>query len=91
MRTGVEGCGVVVWFGKCTRIASLVLLFGFTTPAYKRNETKRKTEKEREKAWALDCEGVFSLVVCGRDGGCNVFGPSLHVMSCHIMSYHVMS
>ena len=28
MRTGVEGCGVVVWFGKYTDIASLVLLFG---------------------------------------------------------------
>ena len=34
MRTGVEGCGVVVWFGKYKDIASLVLLFGFTTPAY---------------------------------------------------------
>ena len=32
MRTGVEGCGVVVWFGKYTDIASLVLLFGFTQP-----------------------------------------------------------
>ena len=32
--TGVEGCGVEVWFGKYTDIASLVLLFGFTTPAY---------------------------------------------------------
>ena len=34
MRTGVEGCGVVVWFGKYTGIASLVLLFGLTIPAY---------------------------------------------------------
>ena len=34
MRTGVEGCGVVVGFGKYTDIASLVLLFGCTTPAY---------------------------------------------------------
>ena len=34
MLTGVDGCGVEVWFGKCTDIASLVLLFGFTTPAY---------------------------------------------------------
>ena len=34
MRTRVEGCGVVVWFGKYTDIASLVLLFGFTQPAY---------------------------------------------------------
>ena len=32
MRTGVEVCGVVVWFGKYTDIASLVLLFGFTKP-----------------------------------------------------------
>ena len=34
MRTGVEGCGVVVWFWKYTDIVSLVLLFGFITPAY---------------------------------------------------------
>ena len=34
MLTGVDGCGVEVWFGKYTDIASLVLLFGFTTPAY---------------------------------------------------------
>ena len=33
MRTGVEGCGVVVWFVKYTDIASLVLLFGFTIQA----------------------------------------------------------
>ena len=32
VRPGVEGCGVVVWFGKYTDIASLVLLFGFTQP-----------------------------------------------------------
>ena len=32
--TGVKGCGVVVWFGKYTDVASLVLFFGFTTPAY---------------------------------------------------------
>ena len=31
-RIGVEGCGVVVWFGKYTGIAFLVLLFGFTQP-----------------------------------------------------------
>ena len=31
--TGSEGCSFVVWFGKYTDIASLVLLFGFTTPA----------------------------------------------------------
>ena len=30
--TGVDGCGVVVWFGKYTDIASLVLLSGFTQP-----------------------------------------------------------
>ena len=30
MRTAVKGCGVVVWFGKYTDTASLVLLFGFT-------------------------------------------------------------
>ena len=30
MRPGVEGCGVVVWFGKHTDIAFLVSLFGFT-------------------------------------------------------------
>ena len=34
MCTGVEGYGIVVWFGKYMDIASLVLLFGFTTPAY---------------------------------------------------------
>ena len=32
MRTGVEGCGVVLWFGKYTDIAFLVSLFGFTQP-----------------------------------------------------------
>ena len=32
MRIGVEGCGVLVWFGKYTDIASLVLLFDFTHP-----------------------------------------------------------
>ena len=30
----VEGRGFVVWFGQYTDIASLVSLFGFTTPAY---------------------------------------------------------
>ena len=34
MRTGGGGCGVVVWFGKDTDIACLVLLFGFTQPIY---------------------------------------------------------
>ena len=32
MCTGVEGYGVVVWVGKYTDIAFLVLLFGFTQP-----------------------------------------------------------
>ena len=40
MRTGVEGCGVVAWFGKYTDIASPVLLFGFTIPAYIRYDSK---------------------------------------------------
>ena len=33
MCTGFERYGVVVWFGKYTDIASLVLLFGFTLPS----------------------------------------------------------
>ena len=37
--TGVEGCVFVAWFGQYTEIASLVSLFGFTTPAYKLTET----------------------------------------------------
>ena len=41
MRAGAEGCGVVVWFGKYTDIASLVLPFGFTTPAYTRQAQSR--------------------------------------------------
>ena len=32
MRTGVEGCGVVAWFGQYTDIAFLVSCFGFTQP-----------------------------------------------------------
>ena len=47
--TGVEEYGVVVWFGKCTDIASLVLLFGFTTPAYILNEGRKERTKEKEK------------------------------------------
>ena len=37
MRTGVEGCGVVVWFGQYTEIAflvSLFFLFVSSRPAY---------------------------------------------------------
>ena len=34
MRTGVEGCGVVVWFGQYTEIAFLASLFGFTQPIH---------------------------------------------------------
>ena len=43
MLTGVDGCGVVVWFGKCKDIASLVLLFGFTIPHQPIHSTMRQS------------------------------------------------
>ena len=46
MRTGVEGCGVMVWFDKYTDIASLVLLFGFTIPSLdKLSHVGRQTDQ----------------------------------------------
>ena len=58
MRTGVEGYGVVVWFGKYTDIASLVLLFGFTQPIAPPKVLLRKKALQClfERAQVLFCE-----------------------------------
>ena len=50
MRTGVQVCGVVVWFFKYTDIASLVLLFGFTQPILDR----RRSVRWRTRALVVD-------------------------------------
>ena len=49
MRTGVGGCGFVVWFGKCTEIAFLDSLFGCSQPITARNLCKISIHAKKQK------------------------------------------